>query len=1114
MAESFIPSNLSKPSPMNEPTQLKIPERLSKPPQSPVTTSTVVSPIKTQEGPSQASTEAPRLSQKEVIADEDRMAAIREYMVDRKGVKYLDKPPEEVMDDYITHMRYVEAGEVRLVGEIYYTHKLPPEKKEIASRAFQVYQEIEPFWKQGIGESAEAILDYSLAAIRPDTSPSTLLSLGVGAAATKTAGKKLGIEALKAAYRTGTKSGLQKIAAKKAIQSAERKAGLIGLGKSAIVDGAIAGAFDTSYQEGLQKELDPAYEYSLGQTLFTTALAGGMTATVGAAPFLKKGAGVGTSADEIMYHRSLTKITKSKAVGQKIVSRVKKLSEALDSAEWQKAVREGKLVDLKASDQKIIADAFFDVDDPDSIASVLIDAGALLNAEDGKFTSTLIKYIEDLDPAVYKNIEGAWNAGMPGVPFKQGMDQLAGVMGQAGETFALSSKAKRSMADDVTKAVQSSTGGKQAVDKLSPKTLNYIQSTWKRLIVSNPATTAVNVKGWGIASTVRTIDDTVGIVTRPLVGTIMSIAKASPDPAIRGFAQSKALAGNIAFKMRTFMDPMGSLETFEAAWSRVPKSIANSVNRETFGGVASKTPAELHNMPDNAIVNGVESVADFASRITGIDLQDRLTRQLSGMVELDRQSRLNFNKSFAQLIRDGEEHLITDEIYERVARTSLEDTFSFNYAHGHDALNRLANAVQNVSNAPVVGFALPFGKFMNNLVAWTFSHSPAGMFEVSKRLMKGGIDDATEAFDKALVGTVSIAMLGKWSYEKMQEGDQWYEMEGVDNQNLAPLSAYVLAGRIYEMWSNGDSVPPDLIAELGKQLTLAEYGDMTSAPGVVLEAMAQASAPGAEGEAFWDPLMQEMAKMVGGVGAGFTRVVDPANDLLGMVGEPFGGGAKLDRRMAEDGGERFFLELTRYMDSILTPMFGTSEKEGDPKYLGTTARSASRPEGNIIDPNPVSTMVGTKSVLSKNFTDIMLGKVNLPPFRIDSRTRIPEFDRVLNEELAIPLNEAAKRLLANPNFKNATQAGKRMMVDKLVSEERKAARQRIEEGYLGVEPAMAAAREKFTKLPTALRAEGKTVYGWQNIPDRKLSREQIETLSLWIKEYDKEIKLIPEALAN
>ena len=46
------------------------------------------------------------------------LTPIRSYMIERKGVDYQDKSAEEVVEDFVQHMRYFNANSVSTTGDL------------------------------------------------------------------------------------------------------------------------------------------------------------------------------------------------------------------------------------------------------------------------------------------------------------------------------------------------------------------------------------------------------------------------------------------------------------------------------------------------------------------------------------------------------------------------------------------------------------------------------------------------------------------------------------------------------------------------------------------------------------------------------------------------------------------------------------------------------------------------------------------------------------------------------------------------------------------------------------------------------------------------------------
>ena len=63
-------------------------------------------------------------------------------MVDRKGKHYLEKDAEEVVDDFIGHMRYFNTNEMFTIDEVRYVSKSDDDAKRMAGKAYQIYDKL------------------------------------------------------------------------------------------------------------------------------------------------------------------------------------------------------------------------------------------------------------------------------------------------------------------------------------------------------------------------------------------------------------------------------------------------------------------------------------------------------------------------------------------------------------------------------------------------------------------------------------------------------------------------------------------------------------------------------------------------------------------------------------------------------------------------------------------------------------------------------------------------------------------------------------------------------------------------------------------------------------
>ena len=67
---------------------------------------------------------------------------IREYMIERKGIDYENKSADEVVEDFVDHMRYFNANVISTAGEVRFVTKANERQKAKADKAYRIYDQL------------------------------------------------------------------------------------------------------------------------------------------------------------------------------------------------------------------------------------------------------------------------------------------------------------------------------------------------------------------------------------------------------------------------------------------------------------------------------------------------------------------------------------------------------------------------------------------------------------------------------------------------------------------------------------------------------------------------------------------------------------------------------------------------------------------------------------------------------------------------------------------------------------------------------------------------------------------------------------------------------------
>ncbi len=162
---------------------------------------------------------------------------IRDYMAERKGAEYKDMDAEQVVDDFVTHMRYFNTNTVITAGEARFVSKGDDVRKKKAEKAYRIYDQLgSVFTNDGAYGAVDGIKDYIFAAAKDPTNYIGAATGGIAklyTAGVSLTGKKFVREAVKkAAQEAALGQG-----GRKAAKDAGRRAG-IEAAKRAISEGA------------------------------------------------------------------------------------------------------------------------------------------------------------------------------------------------------------------------------------------------------------------------------------------------------------------------------------------------------------------------------------------------------------------------------------------------------------------------------------------------------------------------------------------------------------------------------------------------------------------------------------------------------------------------------------------------------------------------------------------------------------------------------------------------------------------------------------------------------------------------------------------------------------
>jgi len=660
---------------------------------------------------------------------------------------------------------------------------------------------------------------------------------------------------------------------------------------------------------------------------------------------------------------------------------------------------------------------------------------------------------------------------------------ILGIMSGIGQFGKLKSSALLSVNDTMIDRL-TTPASKEAIEAeqkaMRTDKLGYAQSVWKRLLVSSPATTALNVAGFTQFYVGQSLADVLNAGALSLKG----LGQMTMGNSLGGketFKQAGMLVDLQAQKIRNLLDPFTTHDTYM-------KFLESNVEVkqtlfETLTGGVDVNPQRFNINPDSKIFKGLEVVTKGSNAVTGVRIQDSFTKSQMFMAEMDKAVRKKYGVTLKEVLQKGDDALLDDDILGKAMGNTMESVFSADYTTEATPklLRQAADIVERFSRTPGLGTILPFGRFFNNVLAYSYKWSPAGyisaagparravvnMFKKDKEL---GIDsDVGEVVARATVGTTFLFTMAKFDDDRREKGLAYYELEGdggtiIDAKNTFPLSAYLAFGRMANMIMNGETVPRELLEEASAQLAVGQLAKDAQFSNDLLNIMDAFSNSG--GERGFD--MKAFGKATGNIVAGLARPLDAVNKVAGYINDD---DTAKDIRQADTGMDTFTQASTKYFDNILEVFMGKTDA-----ITGETLRVATR-EGDVYDPNPFARVFGINVKQGRTATEQVYSMAEMHPWQASERSKMPEYDRMLNTLIAPMLERRTQTLLDDPKFRKANLDMKRVMLRNMVSTVKTGIRKKVRTGGAGAESKRIALAKKAGAMGSKeLRREAKRFF--------------------------------------
>jgi len=596
-----------------------------------------------------------------------------------------------------------------------------------------------------------------------------------------------------------------------------------------------------------------------------------------------------------------------------------------------------------------------------------------------------------------------------------------------------------------------------------PKSLMYAQNVWRRTLVSSVPTTAANIFGWSQYYLGQSVADSLNGGMFYAYGMLRGNTEAGREARRIG----KVYAQIQGDKFRNLLDPFTTHDAYMKFLDE--NKDVKSLLHETVGGTGVEISADKFDInPNNKVYRTVEGFVNASTRLTGVRAQDTFTKSQMFMTELDKNLRIKNNVTLADVMRTNNLNAIDEDVMGLALDSTMKSVFSKDYTTIEQApvIRTTAKFVESISNLPVLGSILPFGRFFNNTVATVYQVGPAGLVAPTAAIMRGKADVKTmEAFSRAAVGTTGLVLAARMDQERQDRGLESTQLDvgggtTIDTKNAFPMSEFLAMGRLFNQLSRQGSLGPlGQAAEPSpiKDGVLPYYAATT--PEAIEDALVQIGVGQfAKDIQFGNDMYRilnmmfdetngeagaaELQRRAGSYLAGFTRPFQTIDRAVGFIRDTDIHKDKRQKAIINDngepelvkrsGGEVFSLEATRYLDNILD-IFRDTNAENDFSQLRVATR-----EGDLYDPNPLASIFGVRVVPGKTAAEKAYTMAGLKGFRANRRSQVAMYDRLFNETLSPVLERKARKLLADKDFVKGTNTYRRQEVNRIIKETRSA----------------------------------------------------------------------------
>ena len=736
------------------------------------------------------------------------------------------------------------------------------------------------------------------------------------------------------------------------------------------------------------------------------------------------------------------------------------------------------------------------------------------------FIADILEYLpeeisSDINKSISKNMPKLGKS-FKGLNAKELGDLFAVQQNRAGSNLQISSEISKQIGVKVGDIFDTKTGNFiDYLDDVNPeierskltgkdaKNINYYQNLTIQAIVSNPATTALNIIGTTYRGTLDSLADFTRGVLYTTVG-LKGLATGNKELLNKGVNIIRSQGRRVA----NLVSPDATKNQVMSYLSIRPE-VEDKLFRYLSGGVDNRSLIKEFGIDptERFDVRFAEKYKDFFQKLYAVRFQDEFFKMQNFMYYLDRNIREEYGQTYQQFLDRGSDELadiISSQRYAALEAKALDETadsvfsksFSSRKTFTENPISFLATITEQARKVPIIGITVPFGQFFNGTMNFMSDYVGIKFLMRNFSAVKNAIyknpdqitlDQYTESMSRMAVGFTAMWYMSDNEMSYIKQGLSWREERETDGSVVNkeydfPESFFKMGARLFAYHRLGEEIPADLLRQAAETFT---YQSLLRTLGQKFDDISKATTDLITLEDIPE-LGGDVAQIFGSIGSsyisGATRPLDPINQLVGIIGD----GEQIDRRQ----GLKPLNDSLRYVDQITTPILD---------YIGMTESEEKESATTADKSKSLGRLIGYRENLAQTATQKMFNSIEKPEWRTGIYTDAPKADNRVNKIIAPILETEAEKVLNRKNYFNLKLKDKQRLVSEAVRVAKKRALAYLRRSTLVDDRHLEAVFSLYNsygnkKIDDALEEVG---FGDRDLID--LNEAQLRKLKLYIK---------------